>query len=254
MSLRRSPSRAGGSSSGKISRTEARTSWALCRPSTCASCRMSSASRGRAASAFIARGCSGEVAKTRRRGWSNTRDAARVPARRDIRTGLLIQPPTRQAELGSHGQFYSRTRPCRAGRGHQRHEWPCASRTQGPWQHRRTAPTSATTPRLASRSPRRRNASSMAARSSGGEGSLTRRRSRSRRRTRPAGGDRPAHARAPARAPGVSKGNQKRRSPRDADHPGASVPSRVARCSASPAKSTSQRSSPVGPGASASSR
>jgi hypothetical protein len=100
-----------------------------------------------------------------------------------------------------------------------------------------------------SRPPRRRNASSMPARSSSGEGSLTRRRSRSRRRTRPAYGTRPEHARVPARAPGVSNGNQKRRSPRDAGHPGASLPSRMARCSASPAKSTSQRSSPVGPGA-----
>ena len=79
MSFRRSPSRAGGSSSGKIPRTEARTSCAVCRPSTCASCRMSSASRGR---------------------------GGRVPARRDIGTGLLVQPPTRQVELGSHRQCF----------------------------------------------------------------------------------------------------------------------------------------------------
>ena len=44
-----------------------------------------------------------------------------------------------------------------------------------------------------------------------------------------------------ARAPDVSNGNQKHRSLRAADHSGASFPSRIARCSASPAKSTSQR-------------
>jgi len=43
------------------------------------SCPMSSASRGRAASAFMARRCSGEAAKTRRPGWSNTLDAAESP-------------------------------------------------------------------------------------------------------------------------------------------------------------------------------
>jgi hypothetical protein len=42
---------------------------------------------------------------------------------------------------------------------------------------------SATTPRLTSRSPRRRKASSIPARSSNGDGSVTRHRSRSRRRT-----------------------------------------------------------------------
>jgi len=53
----------------------------------------------------------------------------------------------------------------------------------------------------------------MPARSSSGEGSLTRRRSRSRRRTRPlAERGRSMHER--LRAPGVSNGNQKRRSPR----------------------------------------
>jgi hypothetical protein len=43
-------------------------------------------------------------------------------------------------------------------------------------------------------------------------------------------------------------------SPRDADHPGAAFPSSMARCSASLANNTSQRSSPVGPGASSSNR
>ncbi len=51
----------------------------VCRLSTSVSCLMSCASRGRAASAFMARRCSGEAAKTRRPGWSNTRDADGSP-------------------------------------------------------------------------------------------------------------------------------------------------------------------------------
>lgn len=110
MSSRRSLRRAGGSSSGKTARTEARTSSTVCRPSTCASCRMSSASRGRAASAFIASRCSGEAAKTRRPGWSNTREAERIQDQALILPAHVVYPASRPGHM-QRQLNYPRSRP-----------------------------------------------------------------------------------------------------------------------------------------------
>lgn len=96
----------------------------------------------------------------------------RVPARGDVGAGLLVQPPPRKPKLGRYGQglfvhdavrleqrvHVTGSAPGIVGKGHGRTAEHIEVRED---------------PRLASRSPRRRKASSMPALSSSGEGSLT---------------------------------------------------------------------------------
>ncbi len=121
-----------------------------------------------------------------------------VTARRDINAGLLVEPPLRQAEFPGDRSGLIQDYTMRL-----KDSIDIASRPTGVVSQRHRRATEdveiPTTPRRANRSPSRRKASSMAARSSSGSSALTRPPTPGPPRTLPAAGTR--QARGPTHLP-----------------------------------------------------
>jgi hypothetical protein len=213
---------------------------------------MSSASRRRAARTFIANRCSGGRRRHPKPGMVEHARGVGVTARCDVDAGLLVEPPLRQAELVSDGSGLVEHHTVRSKYGVDVAGRPPSVVCEG---HRRTAehievgdnPTASQTvaeptERILDGRPVEQRIIGAHATSSSCAATYTPRR-------RNAAG---AWTSASTRAARVLNGNHNRRSDLDSTHEGAPRPSRAARCSASAARNTSQRSSPTTGGSSAS--